>query len=103
LLGEQARPSVVGRGNDAFVVAFRDDSKAGPDIRGSGIRARIIYPDFQPTDGQIGATCNSSYKCDTTLSCVSTENDGSRCLPNCSQQSDCIQGGECKEGVCTYP
>lgn len=41
--GDQSNPSVAPLG-EAFVVVWKDDSAQAPDIAGSAIRGRIIYP-----------------------------------------------------------
>lgn len=43
IVGEQTDPSVAALG-DAFVVVWRDDSMQAPDVSGSAVRARIVYP-----------------------------------------------------------
>lgn len=48
-LGDQINPSVAAL-PDAFVVTWRDDSAQAPDVAGSAVRARIVYP------GASGAT-----------------------------------------------
>ncbi len=42
-MGDQSNPSVAAL-SDAFVVVWKDDSAQAPDIAGSAIRGRIIYP-----------------------------------------------------------
>jgi hypothetical protein len=41
--GDQSSPSVAPLA-DAFVVVWKDDSAQAPDVAGSAIRGRIIYP-----------------------------------------------------------
>lgn len=43
VMGDQGDPSVSALG-DAFVVVWRDDSMQPPDVSGSAVRARIVYP-----------------------------------------------------------
>jgi hypothetical protein len=45
--GDQSNPSVAPLG-DAFVVVWKDDSAQAPDVAGSSIRGRIIYPTQTP-------------------------------------------------------
>lgn len=42
--GDQTNPSVAPLGTDAFVLVWKDDSAQAPDVAGSAIRGRIIYP-----------------------------------------------------------
>ena len=42
--GDQTNPSVAALPGDAFAVVWKDDSGAAPDISGSAVRARIVYP-----------------------------------------------------------
>ena len=43
LVGDQTNPSVAALG-DAFAVTWKDDSMQAPDVAGSAVRARIVYP-----------------------------------------------------------
>lgn len=43
IMGEQTDPSVTALG-DAFVVVWRDESMQAPDVSGTSVRARIVYP-----------------------------------------------------------
>lgn len=49
IMGEQTDPSVAALG-DAFVVVWRDDSMQAPDISGTSVRARIVYPGASGTN-----------------------------------------------------
>ncbi|CAN5805402.1 hypothetical protein BH11MYX3_BH11MYX3_04040 [soil metagenome] len=42
--GDQTNPSVAALPDDSFAVVWKDDSGTMPDIAGSAIRGRIIYP-----------------------------------------------------------
>jgi len=42
--GDQSNPSVAPLGTEAFVAVWKDDSAQAPDVAGSAIRGRIIYP-----------------------------------------------------------
>ena len=42
-VGDQTNPSATALG-DAFAVVWKDDSMQAPDVAGSAVRARIIYP-----------------------------------------------------------
>jgi len=42
-IGDQTNPSAAALG-DAFAVVWKDDSMQAPDVAGSAVRARIIYP-----------------------------------------------------------
>ncbi len=42
--GDQTNPSVAALTDDSFAVVWKDDSGTMPDIAGSAIRGRIIYP-----------------------------------------------------------
>ena len=44
IANDQTMPSAVGLPGGAFVVAWNDKSAAAPDISGTAVRARIIYP-----------------------------------------------------------
>jgi hypothetical protein len=44
-LGSQTDPSVVAL-DDAFAVAWTDDSQVAPDTDGTAVRARVIYPTY---------------------------------------------------------
>lgn len=47
--GEQTDPSVAALG-DAFVVVWKDESMQAPDISGTAVRARIVYPTASGTN-----------------------------------------------------
>lgn len=106
-VGEQARPSVAASSSESFIVLWVDSSKTPPDTLGSGIRGRLVYPEYRTTDGQIGALCDDS-PCGANLSCKVTET-GSRCVARCDTSTSCEHGGVCKtlsgtppEKVCIY-
>jgi len=108
----QNEPSVAAVGQDAFVVVFQDASQAGPDTLSSGIRARVLYPDFGSADGQIGARCDT-VSCATGLVCDNTTISGRserRCIVSCNAEGDpCPHGGRCLKLAaemsyrCIYP
>ena len=105
----QTYPSVAGQFGEAFVVAFMDRSGVGPDTQGTGIRSRVICPDFQARDGLIGALCDADYTCSASLVCKEIQT-GKRCVAQCTGKGGaCHHGGECtqdsatKAWMCLYP
>jgi hypothetical protein len=95
----QEAPSVAPHGADGFVVTFMDWSKAYPDVYESGIRGRIVYPDFSPQSGEIGAACQDGNEltCNGGGKCLSTS-QGWRCVERCTAKgSPCPKGGLCKQ------
>ncbi len=112
--GIQGRPAVAPRSKTSFTVAFEDGSESPPDTLGSGIRARLVYPELNPQNGTIGARCEverpctGSRCCDPGLICSPTS-ALSRCITQCVKEGDsCPQGGTCKidptmdEYACVY-
>jgi hypothetical protein len=106
-VGPQEKPSVAAASSEGFIVLFVDSSKTSPDTLGSGIRGRLVYPEYRATDGQIGALCDD-VPCGANLSCKVTET-GNRCVARCEGTSTCDHGGVCKtlsgtppEKVCIY-
>lgn len=50
-MGDQTNPSAVALGTEAFVVVWKDESAQLPDVAGSAVRGRIVYPaGASPTD-----------------------------------------------------
>ncbi|MCC6748795.1 MAG: hypothetical protein IT371_14135 [Deltaproteobacteria bacterium] len=93
--GEQRLPSVAPVGKESFAVVFEDKSGAGPDTFEGGIRGRLIYPDYGPSDGQVGALCAPETPCSAGLQCASTQ-VGPRCVATCGTPgSTCPHGGRC--------
>ncbi len=43
-MGDQTNPSAVALGTSAFAVVWKDDSMQAPDVSGSSVRGRIVYP-----------------------------------------------------------
>jgi len=95
----QDKPSVSRHTIDSFIVGFMDNSRTYPDTLGSGIRARLVYPDFAPKDGQIGGLCEVANQntCAAELYCAQTFT-GPRCLNKCikGQAAGCVNGGTCQ-------
>jgi hypothetical protein len=79
-------PSVAAAAHGAFLVTWQDESTVGPDVDETGIRGRMIYPDYAPTDGGLGATCGASTPCAADLRCVA-RGTGSFCHLACSDAS----------------
>ena len=105
----QTYASVAGQYGDAFVVAFMDRSGVGPDTLGTGIRARVMCPDFQARDGLIGALCDADHPCGASLVCMDIQT-GKRCVAQCTGSGGaCHHGGTCtqdaatKAWMCLYP
>jgi len=69
-LGQQWSPSVAALGQGSFVVIWEDLSQAGPDVDSSGIRGRVVYPNFAPNDGGLGSLCLHAEDCAPELTCV---------------------------------
>lgn len=104
----QEKPSLAPIGRDAFIAVFRDHSEAGPDTDKAGIRGRLLYPDYGPHDGKIGALCDGGGKCGDNLVCTQTR-VGLRCLSTCAKAgAACLNGGACTKLTgetalrCTY-
>lgn len=105
----QTYPAVAGQYGDAFVVAFMDRSGVGPDIEGTGIRARVICPDYRARDGLIGALCDADHPCGASLVCKDIQT-GKRCVAQCTGSGGaCHHGGVCQQDsatkawMCLYP
>ena len=98
-LNWQHYPSVAAAAHGAFLVTWQDESAGGPDKDQSGIRGRMIYPDYAPPGGLVGAACSDRAPCDTELVCA-TRPAGSFCHIGCS---DAAVGQPCATygGVCT--
>jgi hypothetical protein len=95
----QSRPSVAPAANGGFMVTWQDSSAAGPDVDLSGIRGRMLYPDYAPTDGTVGAACGGTTTCGAELQCVA-RGTSSFCHLGCSESSlnqPCLPHG----GICT--
>jgi len=90
---DQDGPSVAIHNADSFVVLFRDRSLQPPDTDG-GIRGRLVYPEYKPTDGNIGADCEKA-SCNTGLTCL-VAGVGKRCVRTCSGSGPCPDGGTCR-------
>ncbi|MBI5481329.1 MAG: hypothetical protein HY906_20895 [Deltaproteobacteria bacterium] len=92
-------PSVAAAAHGAFLVTWQDESAVGPDVDQSGIRGRMIYPDYVRTGGGVGAACGGGATCDTELQCVA-RGTGSFCHIGCSEAA---VGQPCPTygGLCT--
>lgn len=106
---EQFYPSVVGQAAQGFVVTFADRSGVGPDTQGTGIRARVLCPDYQITAGTIGSLCDADHPCNASLICKQNQT-GRRCVAQCTGAgAACHHGGVCTEDkkisawACMYP
>jgi hypothetical protein len=96
-IDRQEKPSVAARGQESFIVGFVDNSRTPPDTLGSGIRARLLYPEYRPSDGQIGALCDVANQgsCAADLYCAQSYS-GPRCLNRCDKATpSCPNGGTC--------
>jgi hypothetical protein len=95
----QERATVVALDN-AFLVAFEDKSKLGPDTFESGIRSRLLYDQFSQRIGQLGSACTVG-QCGTNLGCVVMTINGAndaRCVDHCAGAgAPCPNGGVCFE------
>jgi hypothetical protein len=94
----QYYPAVAAAAHAGFLVSWQDDSAVGPDVDQSGIRGRMIYPDYAPTDGGVGAACGGGAACDSELQCVA-RSTGSFCHIGCGEatvgQPCATYGGLC--------
>ena len=100
--GSQGNPSAVSLGQaegmHAFMILFEDGSLAGPDREEAGMRARIIYPELNPTTGAIGSSCSERGECDNGFICARTADSERRCFESCaSGASICRHGGSCQQ------
>jgi hypothetical protein len=105
--GRQSAPSVVAVKDDAFFVAFSDDSGTPPDSDGA-VRGRFIYPVFDRDDGVVGARCDGDHPCGSGLSCVQRQDGSSLCHVSCQALNQpCETGGVCMQAPggtsCVYP
>lgn len=98
--GDQSDPGIAAVGSDRFAVVWTDASGAPPDTSGSAVRARILFPALDPTDGRLGARCGqpTTDPCDDDLVCMA----GSDGVAHCHEQCDpagpapaCPFGGIC--------
>ena len=96
----QRKPSVAPHRDASFVVLFEDLSKTKPDTDGSGIRGRVLYPDYNIATGEIGSKCDATVQCKVTdgLICEKGTKNGDRCLATCKGTgAPCRHGGVCTE------
>jgi len=98
LAGDQDAPSIAAL-TDSFVIAWSDASRAAPDTDGSGVRGRLIYPDFDINDGRLGAACGgpNDAVCAPSLACVPGNEASPRCHTICDPGDlvQCPRGGAC--------
>lgn len=102
--GDQKDPAIAPAGK-AFVITWSDGSAQPPDTSGGSVRARIFYPDVNPTDGRIGASCTGgTAACGTGLVCAQGSDGGAYCHEKCdtSQAAPCPSGGSCRAGACIF-
>jgi hypothetical protein len=95
----QLYPSVAAAAHGAFLVTWEDASGVGPDVDLSGVRGRMMYPDYAPTGGGVGAACGGGVTCGAELQCLARAG-GSFCHIGCA---DASVGQPCPTygGVCT--
>ncbi len=90
----QIEPSLVALPDGSFVAAWSDGSQAAPDTDGFGIRARIMYPAYDDTDG-LGARCTRSSECGEANVCMAGSDSAARCYRACALDRTCAFGGSC--------
>jgi hypothetical protein len=95
----QLLPSVAAAAHGAFLVAWQDDSAAGPDVDLAGVRGRMLYPDYALPDGAVGAACGANTTCGSELQCA-VRSTGSFCHIGCSE-ANVNQPCPAYGGVCT--
>jgi hypothetical protein len=109
-VNDQTNPSAAGL-DGAFAVAWNDKSGVAPDISGSAVRARIVYPRYDDAQGVLGARCGqpSTAACATGLACLAGTDNQPRCYVACDPAATpplCPTGGSCtKSGAvagCIY-
>jgi hypothetical protein len=111
--GKQDSPSLAASGRDAFILVYRDDSKAGRDQIESGIRGRLLYPDYDVRNAGVGAKCDmgQAASCGGGLTCQQVNlpaGPDMRCVNACQQNGPCVNGGRClklavsNEFICVY-
>jgi len=94
-VGNQVNPSVVGL-LDGFATAWNDASKTDPDVSGTAVRARVIYPAYDTAVSVLGAPCGATLPaCGPGLACAPGITDTmERCYATCTPPS-CPDGGTC--------
>jgi hypothetical protein len=106
---DQINPSVIAL-QDSFVAAWNDSSGELPDMSGTAVRARILYPIYDDAKGVHGATCGASAPgapaCDDGLACAMGSDGVQRCYAKCTPPS-CPGGGTCSTvdettSACTF-
>lgn len=101
---DQKDPAIAA-GKDSFVITWSDGSSQPPDTSGGAVRARIFYPDLNPTDGGLGARCGGGgAPCGSGLVCARGSDGGAYCQPKCdkTQAVPCPSGGRCEGPVCVF-
>ena len=95
---DQINPSVIALDATSFVAAWNDSSGQEPDINGSAVRGRILYPVYDDARGVIGATCGPSAPgapdCGEDLACGMGSDGVHRCFATCTPPA-CPGGGAC--------
>ena len=99
--GDQTDASIAAMQDDAFLVAWTDDSKARPDDSGTAVRARVIYPGIGGDgNGKIGATCGGAgdAPCESGLVCIAGSDSQPHCHKACTPGvlPECPSGGICQ-------
>ncbi len=91
---DQLAPSVVAI-TDAFAAAWTDSSQTAPDISGTSVRARVLYPPYDDATAILGAPCGGSLPaCGTGLACAMGTDSSQHCHATCSPPT-CDAGGTC--------
>ncbi|MBW2733003.1 MAG: hypothetical protein JRH20_11475 [Deltaproteobacteria bacterium] len=111
--GLQSSPSLEAGANNSFIMLFEDESAVGPDKLSSGIRLRLLYPDYEPRDKQVGSLCTAG-ECQSGHHCMALAIEGRagnelRCVNECDViEASCPNGGRClqlpdlSKYVCVY-
>ena len=97
----QGGPSATAVGPSAFALTFFDNSQTPPDTLEKSIRGRLLYPNYDARDGQVGSRC-SSGQCAPGLVCAPLEipnrPNEQRCINECTAVgAPCPNGGSCIE------
>ena len=105
LLGNSTRTgnqqdASIAPANDAFLLAWTDDSKAKPDDNNLAVRARVVHPEIDIGNGKIGAPCgrNNDAACEAGLVCIAGSDDVPHCHKECvgGEAPECPSGGLCR-------
>lgn len=101
--GVQRYPALAPHLSEGYIALFTDGS-SGKDA----LRARLLYPNYRPVDGRVGALCDGQNPCTGSLYCIAGD-AGKRCHAPCKSPGGiCTHGGTCTEdktlsaSYCTY-